>query len=318
VHEPETVRDGGVETLVWVPRRVPARVRVVLLAVLVVVATIVAVRRVAANDSPPRITMSGLAVADAAGVLDTAQQRFERYVTAQRGAVGADAQCWFQRPAGSPDVAATLLCGPVQFYADYTDAPYLAFRLNATGSKPPRLSIGAGPDTPIPVAAPLGTTLLRPDRTAAPAMMTGVLAPAPRPADLDTLTTTDAIYPPDLRDVPATAQLASNTITVQLAAAGPVLTYGRGAAARSAASGMQLYAFRLVFHAGDNDSAQLSHLHLAIAIGAAAPRQLRLPHLGQSGQLFVVAATPTTPLALMLTHHGVTQQLSLRTGSRTS
>lgn len=309
--------DDGFETLVSVPRGMPGRVQVMLLAVLAVVATIVAVHRLAASDSPARITMSGLLVADPASVLDEAQQRFERYVTAQRGAAGDNAECWFQRPAGSPDVIGTLLCGPVQFYADYTDAPYLPFRLNASESNPIRLSIGAGPDTPIPVDAPVGTTLLRPDRTAVPLVMTALLAPAPQPADVDTLTTTNAVYPPNLSDAPATAKIGSETITAQLVAADPVLTYGRGAAARSAVPGMQLYAFRLVFRAGKNGVARPSQLHLGVAVGAATPRQLRLPDLAldPAGQLFVVAATPTTPLALVLNQHGVTQRLSLRTGS---
>ena len=127
MHQPETVWDDGFETLVSVPRRMPRRIQVVLLAVLAVVATIVAVRRLVPSDPVSRITMSGRPVADPARVLDAAQQRFQRYVAAQRGAVGADAACWFQRPPESRDIADTVLCGPVQFYADYTDAPYLPF-----------------------------------------------------------------------------------------------------------------------------------------------------------------------------------------------
>src|SRR5690242_13767763 len=99
--------------LISLPRRIPRRVQVVLLSVLAVIATIVAVRRLGTSDPPLRITMSGRPVADPANVLDTAQQRFERYVSAERGAVGDDATCWFQRPAGSADVVAPLLCGPV-------------------------------------------------------------------------------------------------------------------------------------------------------------------------------------------------------------
>jgi hypothetical protein len=320
VHQPETVRDDGFETLVAVPRRVPRRVQIVLLAVLVVAATVVAVRRLATSDSPSRITIAGSAVADPASVLQTAQQRFERYVAAQRGAVGEGAACWFQRPAGSADVVGTLLCGPVQFYADYTDAPYLPFRLSTTGSNPVRVRIGDRPDTSIPVAAPVGTMLLRPDRTAAPLIMTGVLAPAPRPAEADALAMTDAVYPPDLVDPSGTSQIGSATFTVQLLAGGPVLTYGRGAAARSAGPGMQLYAFRLGFRLGENGFARLSGLHLGIAVGAGAPRRLRLPDLGAgpSGGLFVVAATPTAPLALVLTQGGATQRLPLRTRSRSA
>jgi hypothetical protein len=318
VRQSETVRDDGFETLVSIPRRIPGRVQVVLLAAVAVVATIVAVHRLTATDAPARITMSGLPVADPASVLEEAQQRFEQYVAAQRGAAGDNAQCWFQRPAGSPDVIGALLCGPVQFYADSTDAPYLPFGLSASGSNPVRLSIGAGPDTPIPVDAPVGTTLLRPDRMAVPLMMTAVLAPAPQPADVDTLTTTDAVYPPDLGAAPATARIGSEPITVQLVAGGRVLTYGRGAAARSAAPGTQLYAFRLVVRAGENGVARPSRLHLGVAIGAAAPRQLHLPGpaLDPAGQLFVVAAAPATPLVLVLTQRGDTQRLALRPGSR--
>jgi hypothetical protein len=310
--------EDGYEVLASSSRKLSRRVRLVLLAVVVVVGGVAGVRWLTQRNEPVRITAYGQPVANPAKVLSAAERRFRSYAAGRHGVLGPDARCWFQRPPGSADIGSTLLCGPVLFYDGDPSAPYLRFPLIVHGtSRPVRLEAEAQPSAPEPAAAPDGTTLVRPEGTARPVHSADITAPVPPPADADTLSLTDTVHPSDLAPASPSAIIGSDTITLGLRGYGPVVDFGTGSAERSAPDGRQLFAFRLAFTGGENGFALLSQLDLGVAVGTAAPRPLHLPDKGVhlSGQLFVIAAPPTVPLFLVLTEHGVTQRMSLRDGT---
>jgi hypothetical protein len=310
--------DGDFELLASSPRRLSRRVQLVLLILVLLVATVGGMRWLTQRDQPVRITAYGQPVADPRGVLQAAEQGFQSYTMDRHGVLGSGARCWFQREPGSSDIAGTLLCGPVLFYDDDPNAPYLRFPLIAHGTgSPVRLEAQARPTTPEPGAASSDVTLLRPDATAHPLRSAGFSAPIPPPADPNTLTATDAVHPAELVQAAPSAVIGSDSITLTLTGSGQVDDFGTGSAELSTPDGRQLFAFRIAFDGGENGFARPSQVDFGVSVGSAPPRRL---HLGDAsipgpGQLFVVASPPGAPLDLVLTEHGITQRLSLRDGT---
>lgn len=315
MHAPPEPLEEGFEALA-APSGLTRRVQILVLAVALVVATIIGFHWLTSSAPPIRITVYGQAVADPAKVLDTAQRQFRNYAAKRHGTLGDDAKCWFQRLADATDIDGSLLCGPVLFYDDDPRTPYLSFDLTAHGTNPVHLDPATRPTSPEPIPAAVGTTLIRPDGTSPPLPSAGFAAPIPPPAPANTLAITDTVHPAELVSAPGIAVMGSDTITVRLAAYGPVVDFGSGAAERSAPEGQELYAFRLVFGGGENGFELVSHLDLGVAVGRSAPRPLHLPVKGvdETGQLFVVAIPPAAAMNLVLTQRGVTQRLSLRDG----
>ncbi|MCW2494786.1 hypothetical protein [Jatrophihabitans sp.] len=312
------VTEPAAVTMAPVRRRLNPRARLVAAAAVAVLAAGVALWWFAIRTPAVAITHDGLPVSNARQALQTAEVRFQSLVRADHGRTSRASQCSFVRikPHGG-DITDSVLCGPVLFYDGAPNHPYLSYPLHALpdGHGEARLTVASAPTNGQPEAAP-GRTLVRPSGTATSLRSAGFAAPIPPSAAEDALVATADTHPSALHALGAEAAMGSDHIKITLISSGPVTDYGVGTQERSAPPGQQLFAFRLAFGSGEHFEAAPATLTLGVSVNGAAPHQLPLAAITNTGShLFVTALPGSASTATLVLHDGgITQRLDLRTG----
>jgi hypothetical protein len=248
-------------------------------------------------------TFQGKAVSRPADALSQGESNLRSIVVARHGAENNDTRCYYAVPTAptagvkKTDVDTSLRCGPVLFVDGDTGKDYLSFALNSTTSgSGVALHPSAAPKENDPAAAPSGLTLKRPDGKTAP--------PA---ADPDVLTT--AALTPAAGTTPTVSNVGSLAGGVSISNLGKISRYGTGDDARSAASGQQLYAFKLAGAAGNDGTVKDLSSSVTLSVDGAAGKTLPVPKTGQ----YIIVGVPTgaKTVDLVLTDSGIKQTLSL-------
>ncbi len=266
------------------------------------------------DKAAPKYTYEGKALSNADTTLSSAESMVNATVLKRHGAKSADTRCYFaqaKEPASGTkksDVDQSLRCGPVLFVDGDPAQQYLSVTTTSTRAggkvelKPQPIA-----DDADPAAVPATITLSRPDGKTAPAGNGGLKVPDPPAADANVLTTAElgTAAPPKSLD---NAVMVAKDVKVTLTSAGEIERYGTEDEARSAPSGQQLIAFRILYGAGDVSGSGSAKATLVVG------GQSRTVPQADSGE-YVVAGVPSSGDAkLQLVDGGVTQTLSVPDG----
>ncbi len=268
-------------------------------------------------SSSPAFTFAGKKIANSEAVLTAAQSTTSKLVTTRHGASNADTRCYFARATApakgtkKSDIDDHVYCGPVLFVDGDKAQTYLSYPISQAGTKDGAVTLTAAttPTSADPQSAPTGQTLARPDKLASKST-SNLAVPAPPPAAPGVFSTTADVSGQTIPAAPTTAVIGSRTGGVDITNLGPITRYGRGDDARSAPTGQKLIAFKTT--AGPDEDGILRFPDGTITVSVAGQSH-SVPRTTST----VVVAVPTSATAadLVVTDAGVTQRLSLLTGT---